>query len=60
MMMCREEEMEEERRKAENMTTIRDKSINTFYAGKAIYVQYAMEITFFYFIYMLFQNINKQ
>ena len=52
--------MEEERRKAENMTTIRDKSINTFYAGKAIYVQYAMEITFFYFIYMLFQNIYKQ
>ena len=45
--MCREEEMEEERRKAENMTTIRDKSINTFYAGKAIYVQYAMEITFY-------------
>jgi hypothetical protein len=32
--MCREEEIEEERRKAENMTTLRDKSINNFYAGK--------------------------
>jgi hypothetical protein len=33
MVMCREEEMEEERRKAENMTNIRDRSINNFYAG---------------------------
>ena len=32
--ITREEEMEEERKKAENMTSVRDKSISKFYTGE--------------------------
>jgi hypothetical protein len=45
--------MEEERKKAENMTSLRDKSINNFYAGNPMRVS-------FYWDFLTFGRSKKE